>query len=142
LQVCGETEVNLDFDRASDAEEKAAWKIARTPPTTAAGAAELLEYIAVGPITGLFELGETSWHETAFLLRSPRLHANRRRPLSIQANIYRSPPTVTKPALSQKGLTPRSTPQIVRRKENNRPAPQKMRTGLKGVDVNLNAGCA
>jgi hypothetical protein len=55
-----------DVDRASDAEEKAPWKIARTTPTTAAGAAGLLEYIAVGPITGLFELGETSWHETAF----------------------------------------------------------------------------
>jgi hypothetical protein len=55
-----------DVDRASDAEEKAAWKLARITPTTAAGAAELLEYIAAGPITGLFELGETSWHETAF----------------------------------------------------------------------------
>jgi hypothetical protein len=51
---------------------------------------------------------------------------------AIQANIYRSPPTVTKPAaLSQKRLAPRSTPQIVRRRENNRPAPQKMRTGLR-----------
>jgi hypothetical protein len=36
-----------DVDRASDAEEKAAWKIARTTPTTATGAAELLEYIAI-----------------------------------------------------------------------------------------------
>jgi hypothetical protein len=35
-------------------------------PTTAAGAAALLAYIAIGPITGLFELGECRWHETAF----------------------------------------------------------------------------
>jgi hypothetical protein len=26
----------------------------------------LLAYITTGPITGLFELGETDWHETAF----------------------------------------------------------------------------
>jgi hypothetical protein len=32
----------------------------------AAGAAALLEYITTRPTTGLFELGETSWHETAF----------------------------------------------------------------------------
>jgi hypothetical protein len=40
--------------------------MARTAPITAARAAELLEYITTGPITGLFELGETVWHETAF----------------------------------------------------------------------------
>jgi hypothetical protein len=40
--------------------------MARTEPSTAAGAAALLAYITTGPITGLFELGETAWHETAF----------------------------------------------------------------------------
>jgi hypothetical protein len=53
-------------DRASDAAEKAAWKMAQTKPSTAAGASALLTYITTGPITGLFELGETHWHETAF----------------------------------------------------------------------------
>jgi hypothetical protein len=55
-----------DVDRASDAAENAAWKMARTKPSTAPGASALLTYIATGPITGLFELGETDWHETAF----------------------------------------------------------------------------
>jgi hypothetical protein len=40
--------------------------MARIKPTTAAGASALLAYITTGPVTGLFELGETSWHETAF----------------------------------------------------------------------------
>jgi hypothetical protein len=40
--------------------------MARTKPSTAAGAAALLEYITTRPTTGLFELGETHWHETAF----------------------------------------------------------------------------
>ncbi len=52
--------------RGSDAAERAAWQMARTKPTTVAGAAALLKYITRGPITGLFELGETDWHETAF----------------------------------------------------------------------------
>lgn len=52
--------------RAHDAAENAAWEMARTKPSTAAGASALLTYIATGPITGLFELGETQWHETAF----------------------------------------------------------------------------
>jgi hypothetical protein len=55
-----------DVDRAIDAEQSAAWKMARTKPTTAAGASAMLTYIAVRPISGLFELGETRWHETAF----------------------------------------------------------------------------
>jgi hypothetical protein len=54
------------FELASDAAENAAWKMARTRPITAAGAAALLEYITTRPTTGLFELGETNWHETAF----------------------------------------------------------------------------
>ena len=40
--------------------------MARTKPTIAAGASALLTYVATGPITGLFELGETGWHETEF----------------------------------------------------------------------------
>jgi hypothetical protein len=40
--------------------------MARTRASTAAGAAALLAYITTGPITGLSELGETHWHETAF----------------------------------------------------------------------------
>lgn len=55
-----------DVERAGETAERAAWRLARTRPTTAAGAAALLEYVTVGPITGLFELGETAWHETAF----------------------------------------------------------------------------
>jgi len=55
-----------DEDHAHVAVDKAAWKMARTKPTTAAGASELLTYITTGPITGLFTLGETEWHETAF----------------------------------------------------------------------------
>lgn len=35
-------------------------------PTTAAGASAMLNVIATEPTTGLFELGETHWHETAF----------------------------------------------------------------------------
>jgi hypothetical protein len=38
----------------------------RTEATTEAGASAMLTYITTGPITGLFELGETDWHETAF----------------------------------------------------------------------------
>jgi hypothetical protein len=30
------------------------------------GAAAMLAYIAVDGVTGLFELGETAWHEDAF----------------------------------------------------------------------------
>jgi hypothetical protein len=51
---------------ACAAAENAAWKMARTNPTTAAGTSALLTYITTRPITGLFELGETDWHETAF----------------------------------------------------------------------------
>lgn len=65
--ACGSRDaIKRDLDRAHDAAENAAWEMARTKPTTAAGASALLTYIATGPITGLFELGETHWHETAF----------------------------------------------------------------------------
>ncbi len=52
-------------DRAYDAADKAAWKMVRTKVTTAAGAAAVLAHITTRPTTGLFELGETDWHETA-----------------------------------------------------------------------------
>jgi hypothetical protein len=55
-----------DVEKASGAAEEAAWRFARTRLTTAAGAAAMLAYIATGPITGLFELGEARWHENAF----------------------------------------------------------------------------
>jgi hypothetical protein len=55
-----------NHDRAAAAAEKAAWKMARTKPTTAAGAAALLTYITTEPAVGLFDLGEMDRHETAF----------------------------------------------------------------------------
>ena len=55
-----------DVDRACDTAEKAALKVARTRPTTVAGVAALLTYITTEPVTGMFELGETQWHEAAF----------------------------------------------------------------------------
>jgi hypothetical protein len=55
-----------DLDRASAAAENAAWKMAKTEATTAAGCSAFLTYITTRPLTGLFELGETDWHETAF----------------------------------------------------------------------------
>lgn len=70
FEMCRAREAGLaterDTDRAADAADRAAWKMARIKPTTAAGASALLAYITTGPVTGLFELGETSWHETAF----------------------------------------------------------------------------
>jgi hypothetical protein len=55
-----------DLERASDALERAAWKMARTKPTTVAGASAMLTYITTGNTTGLFTLGEQQWHEAAF----------------------------------------------------------------------------
>src|ERR1035438_4668393 len=70
FDLCRAEEAGLvterDVDRASDAAENAEWKMAWTKPSTAAGASALLTYITTGPVTGLFELGETHWHETAF----------------------------------------------------------------------------
>jgi hypothetical protein len=70
LDLCRAQEAGLateiDVRRASDAADDAAWRLARTEPTTEAGASALLTYITTGPITGLFVLGETDWHETAF----------------------------------------------------------------------------
>jgi hypothetical protein len=55
-----------NVDPASDAAENAAWEMARTKPSTAAGASAMLSFMATEPTTGLFELGETHWHERAF----------------------------------------------------------------------------
>ena len=52
------TRKQRDLDRACAAAENAAWKMARTNPTTAAGTSALLTYITTRPITGLFELGD------------------------------------------------------------------------------------
>jgi hypothetical protein len=54
-----------EIDLASDAAEEAAWKMARTTPTTTAGAAIMLNYIVSGT-NGLFDMDEYDWHETAF----------------------------------------------------------------------------
>jgi hypothetical protein len=62
----GLTALRRDHDRADSAVGRAALKMAQTEPTTAAGASALLSYIATDKGTGLFELGETDWHETAF----------------------------------------------------------------------------
>jgi hypothetical protein len=62
----GNPPAERDKDRASAAAEHAAWELATTEPTTIAGAAALLRYIVDGPAVGLFDLGETAWHETAF----------------------------------------------------------------------------
>jgi hypothetical protein len=62
----GLTALRREHDRASAAELRAAWKLAETEPTTVAGAAAVLAYITAEPAVGLFDLGETAWHETAF----------------------------------------------------------------------------
>ena len=40
--------------------------LARDLLNSRAGASAMLTYITTRPLTGLFELGETAWHETAF----------------------------------------------------------------------------
>jgi hypothetical protein len=60
------TALRRNEDHAHVAAEEAAWKMARTKPTTVAGASAMLSFIATNPTNGLFELGETRWHETAF----------------------------------------------------------------------------
>jgi hypothetical protein len=57
---------DVDVDRAMADSQRAARKMARTKPTTVGGASAMLSYIATNPITGLFELGETGWHEVGF----------------------------------------------------------------------------
>jgi hypothetical protein len=62
----GLAELRRDHDRAASAEWSAAWKLAKAEATTVAGASAFLTYISTEPAVGLFELGETEWHETAF----------------------------------------------------------------------------
>jgi hypothetical protein len=50
--------------RASDAEARAARKLAKAKPTTVAGAAALLAHTLNGRC-GLFHLGEADWHNDA-----------------------------------------------------------------------------
>jgi hypothetical protein len=59
-------EAEQELDRASTAADHFAWELATTEPTTLAGASAVLSYIVDGPSVGLFDLGETAWHETAF----------------------------------------------------------------------------
>jgi hypothetical protein len=51
---------------ARSAAHAAAWKLAKTTPTTLAGASTMLAYITSAPAVGLFDLGESDWHEDAF----------------------------------------------------------------------------
>jgi len=60
------TDARHPVARTSRAEECAAWRLAETAPTTIQGASAMLSYITDGPAVGLFYLGETPWHETAF----------------------------------------------------------------------------
>jgi hypothetical protein len=62
----GNREAKQDnIDRASDAADLAALRMARTKPRTIAGAAALLDYATIGDITGMFTLGECVWHQEA-----------------------------------------------------------------------------
>jgi hypothetical protein len=66
LALSGKGEQRDVVDRASDAADKAAWAMARTQPTTIAGASAWLAYVTTGPITGLLTLGPCDWHPVAF----------------------------------------------------------------------------
>jgi hypothetical protein len=55
-----------DVDLALEAAERAAWKMSKTKPGTVAGCAAMLAYISNGDCVGLFDVGETAWHQTAF----------------------------------------------------------------------------
>lgn len=62
----GDQKAERKMNLASDAADNLAWELAKTEPTTIAGASAVLNYIVDGPSVGLFDLGETAWHETAF----------------------------------------------------------------------------
>ena len=62
----GDQKAEQKMNLASDAADNLAWELATTEPTTIAGASAVLNYIVEGPAVGLFDLGETAWHETAF----------------------------------------------------------------------------
>jgi hypothetical protein len=58
-----------DVETASDQALAASWKMARTEPTTTAGAAAMLRHLTKDPMYGLweaFEYGKAVWLETAF----------------------------------------------------------------------------
>jgi hypothetical protein len=61
-----------DVDQAFEAAEVAAWRMARMTPSTVAGAAALLAYITIMPLTSLFELGETAWHASERVLETSK----------------------------------------------------------------------
>jgi hypothetical protein len=54
-----------ELARASEAEARASHRLARTRPTTIAGAAAILDYIVAEPVMGIFGAGEHDWHEPA-----------------------------------------------------------------------------
>jgi hypothetical protein len=58
-----------DVEAASDQALAAAWKMARTEPTTTAGAARMLRHLTKDPNYGLwdaFKYGKAIWLQTAF----------------------------------------------------------------------------
>jgi hypothetical protein len=58
-----------DVEAASDQALAAAWEMARTEPTTTAGAAAMLRYLTRDPMYGLwkaFDYGKAVWLETGF----------------------------------------------------------------------------
>jgi hypothetical protein len=58
-----------DVEAASGLALAASWKMARTEPTTTAGAAAMLRYLTRDPMYGIweaFEYGKAVWLETAF----------------------------------------------------------------------------
>ena len=58
-----------EVERASEEGLAAAWLMAETEPTTAAGAGAMLRYLTHDPLYGLweaFEYGKAVWLETAF----------------------------------------------------------------------------
>jgi hypothetical protein len=50
----GDVVAERDLDRASAAEEHAAWEFATTEPTIIAGSAEFLAYVVNEPVVGFF----------------------------------------------------------------------------------------
>jgi hypothetical protein len=58
-----------DVETASDLALAASWRMARTEPTTTAGAAHMLRHLTKDPNYGLweaFEYGQAVWLQTAF----------------------------------------------------------------------------
>ena len=53
--------MRYELERAQAAELNAAWQLAKTAPSTPAGAGAFLSYIAIE----MFSAGEMDWHPTA-----------------------------------------------------------------------------